>query len=316
MNHDNNFFKEDPILVIGNGKLACSVSVCLTQAQEHVILFTESVGECKKRINIHKQEINQWTDWGKGHSVDVTNDWADIPSISLAITINGKGLTFKRNLIKRLEASFSEDTIIAINTDHIPLEKFQKTASMPENILVMNWVEPAHTTFFLELVHNKVTNKEHILWLNRRAKNYWGKDPYTVKDELGVRGRMIAAMIREAFYLVENGYASAEDIDRSCRNDAGTYLPFAGNFRYMDLMGTYVYGVVMEKLNKELSVEKSLPDFFLEIINNEQFGMKSKKGFYFYEPNEIKSWEEKARNYSYEVHDLMEQYPFKDGKYQ
>src|SRR5699024_7083286 len=109
--------------------------------------------------------------------------------------------------------------------------------------------------FFLELVYNEVTDGDHVLWLNLQAKNYWKKDPYTIKDELGVRGKMIAAMVREAFYLVENGYASVEDVDRACRNDAGMYMPFAGNFRYMDLMGTDVYGVVMEKLNEELSVE-------------------------------------------------------------
>src|SRR5699024_10235666 len=111
---------------------------------------------------------------------------------------------------------FSENAIIAISTDYIPLEQFQKVASKPENVLIMNWAEPAHTTFFLELVYNEVTDGDHVLWLNLQAKNYWEKDPYTIKDELGVRGKMIAAMVREAFYLVENGYASVEDVDRAC----------------------------------------------------------------------------------------------------
>src|SRR5699024_4136220 len=110
----------------------------------------------------------------------------------------------------------------------------------------------------------------------------------------------------------ENGYASVEDVDRACRNDAGMYMPFAGNFRYMDLMGTDVYGVVMEKLNEELSVERNLPNFFIEIINNENWGVKSQKGFHSYKPEDIKQWEKKGRRYSYEIRELMEQYPLGD----
>src|SRR5690606_11021753 len=63
-----------------------------------------------------------------------------------------------------------------------------------------------------------------------------------------------------AICLVENGYASIERIDRACRNNAGFYLPFEGNFRYMDLMGTYAYGMVMKDLNPDLAKGADVSD--------------------------------------------------------
>src|SRR5690606_114563 len=115
---------------------------------------------------------------------------------------------------------------------------------------------------------NEVTDPDIVSWLKNIAEKEWNKDPYNVKSELGTRGRLKAAMMREAMFLVEAGYANIEDIDRACRNDAGTYLPFAGNFQYMDLMGTFAYGVVMEKLNKELSNATQTAPFIDQVIEN------------------------------------------------
>jgi len=117
-------------------------------------------------------------------------------------------------------------------------------------------------------------------------------------------------MVREAFYLVQNRYASIEDIDRACRNDAGYYLPFAGNFRYMDLMGTYAYGLVMKDLNKELSTESIIPEFFKKIMEEGGKGMENKNGFYQYNEEEVKKWNKLFNSFSYKIKRIIEKYPF------
>src|SRR5690606_30244795 len=98
-----------------------------------------------------------------------------------------------------------------------------------------------------------------------------------------------------AFYLVENGYASMESIDRACRNDAGYYLPFAGNFRYMDLMGTYAYGVVMKDLNPELSKATVVPDSVVA-------------DFQSYAADHPEHWEKIVRTVSEEIRELILKY--------
>src|SRR5690606_19420495 len=166
----------------------------------------------------------------------------------------------KQHLIRRLESCVREGAVIAINMEGIPLAELQAVSQHPDRIVGLNWCYPADLTFFLEIICNEKTLPDHVRELEVLAKKGWFKDPYIVRSGFSVRARMMAAWAREAFYLVENGYASMESIDRACRNDAGYYLPFAGNFRYMDLMGTYAYGTVMKDLNPELSNATAVPD--------------------------------------------------------
>ena len=118
-------------------------------------------------------------------------------------------------------------------------------------------------------------------------------------------------MIREAFYLIDRGYVTPEDIDRACRNDPGYYFPFAGNFRYMDLMGTYIYGVVMKDLNPDLSKDSSVPGFFNEIVASEGRGMANGKGFFEYREEDTEKWEAVFRRFSYQIQEIISKYPFK-----
>ncbi|MGH2645825.1 MAG: 3-hydroxyacyl-CoA dehydrogenase family protein, partial [Chitinophagaceae bacterium] len=103
---------------------------------------------------------------------------------------------------------------------------------------------------------------------------------------------------------------SVEDIDRACRNDAGYYLPFAGNCRYMDLMGTYAYGMVMQELNPDLSKDGEVAPFFKRIVEQGGMGMQNGNGFYQYDANEAKKWDQKFRRFSYQIEKIISKYPF------
>ncbi|MBC7921080.1 MAG: 3-hydroxyacyl-CoA dehydrogenase, partial [Ferruginibacter sp.] len=164
--------------------------------------------------------------------------------------------------------------------------------------------------FFLEIITTDQNRADLVDAFHATARSDWQKDPYVMRNGGGIRTRMLCAMIREAFYLVENEYVSVESIDRGCRNDAGYYMPFAGNFRYMDLMGTYIYGLVMQDLNPELSKNQHVPSFFQEIIRQGGSGMASGKGFYAYRDGEAEDWEAVFERFSYQISQLISKYPF------
>ncbi|HRP56998.1 3-hydroxyacyl-CoA dehydrogenase family protein, partial [Agriterribacter sp.] len=166
-------------------------------------------------------------------------------------------------------------------------------------------------TYFMEIIANAKNDGALVRQLDKEARTYWGKDPYIITGELGIRAKMIAAMAREAFYLVENGYASVEDIDRACRNDPGYYLPFAGNFRYIDLMGgAGAYGRVMQDLNPELSKSREVPAFFLNAARQAGVSAENNKGLYEYPEGEMEQWEETFREFSYRIKQIIDKYPF------
>ncbi|SEJ58690.1 3-hydroxybutyryl-CoA dehydrogenase [Dyadobacter sp. SG02] len=233
---------------------------------------------------------------------------ADPAAVNLVILVTAEDQGIKQAWIKRIEEKVPAGTLIAVNTESIGLDILQENALHPGRIIGLNWTEPADQTYFLEMIANETTNASEVTHLEEIARTAWNKDPYVIRGNAGIRMRLLGALIREAFFLVQNGYANAEDIDRACRNDAGYYLPFAGNLRYMDLMGTYAYGMVMKDLNRELATDTMLPGFFTDMVGRGDWGMDELEGFYRYKPGEASRWRELLGKFSQEIHELIGQY--------
>jgi 3-hydroxybutyryl-CoA dehydrogenase len=121
------------------------------------------------------------------------------------------------------------------------------------------------------------------------------------------------AMMREAFYLVSNGYADYEDIDRACRNDFGYWITFAGPFRYMDITGIPAYLEVMKDLFPALDNSTTPPDFIRELVASGAKGVSNAKGFYPYTSESAERWEKLFVEFSYEIRKLSEKYPQNTG---
>ena len=303
--------EKESILIVGSGKVAFSLVVCLIQAGYPITLFTKNRDIALKSINFHLADLPMSANkFHLSNYLKITNELSCKIDFKLVIVLTDENLLEKRTLIKQLENKLPPNSLIAINTESIPLANLQEGCNYPDRVLGANWVEPVHTTYFLELITNCKSNEEQINYLFNLAKTYWNKDPYIINNTLSIRAKMFAAMAREAFYLVQNGYASIEDIDRACRNDAGYYLPFAGNFRYMDLMGGSAYGMVMKDLNPELSKEHKLPEFFKNILEQGGLGMENNKGFYQYDREDVDRWDTVFRMFSYQMQEIISKYPF------
>jgi 3-hydroxybutyryl-CoA dehydrogenase len=304
-------YKNAPVLIVANGWLSHSVPVCLLQAGHPVTLVTKDTDQALMGINNHLKDTSKASvkEFDRPQ-LNVRNAPDHKCSHQLGIAITSEDLEEKKAVVQQLEKQLPSNSVIAINTESIPLSTLQADCCHPERLIGVNWVEPAHTTYFLEIITNDQTNKDLAEDVFHLAKTFWNKDPYLVSTNVSIRAKMLGAMVREAFYLVQNGYASVEDVDRACRNDPGYYLPFAGNFRYMDLMGTYAYGLVMKDLNRELSKESSLPVFFKELIEQGGLGMANNQGFYHYEEREAERWKELFSKFSYRIQDIISKYPF------
>ncbi len=276
------------LLIVGDGKLAYSIAGNALRAGQETTLLTSDVAAAYSAV---EQAVPDGI-----KKLILPEDWPTILSHQWIVVVTEEHSDKKKQLIRRLEGCVGDDAIIAINTESIPLAELQAASMHPERVLGLNWCYPADLTFFLEIICNEKSSPDHIHALEAMAKDGWNKDPYIVKSGFSVRARMMAAWAREAFYLVENGYASMESIDRACRNDAGYYLPFAGNFRYMDLMGTYAYGVVMEDLNPELSKATTISDSVIA-------------GFQGYAADNPERWGKIVRKFSEEIRELILRYP-------
>lgn len=300
----------EPIFLTGNDRLTCSIAVCLLRGGHTVTLCTENKEYASGHIQMHIKDLANAGISFQQKDLQIIDRLNHKISPKIVIALTRENLQNKKSIIHHIEGFSSKDTIIAINTDSISLDKLQEDSGFPDRIIGLNWTEPAHTTFFLELVTNTLTLKEYVERVLLLSKSYWDKNPYIVSCGYSIRARLFAALAREGFYLVQNDFASVEDIDRACRNDPGYYMPFSGKCRYMDLMGAYAYGIVMKSLNQDLSKSADISPFFQKIIEECGNGIENGKGFYTYTEEEIKNWDKISREFSYKIQEIIRKYPF------
>jgi 3-hydroxybutyryl-CoA dehydrogenase len=203
-------------------------------------------------------------------------------------------LDAKLKLFDEIESIVGPTVPIASNTSALPISVLQRGRKHPERFIGTHWAEPCHLTRFLEVVRGEQTNDataDAAMSLARDA----GKDPSLVKKDVEgfIVNRLGYAMYREAFWLLENGVADVETIDRAYRNAASVWVNIAGPFRWMDLTGVPAYAAVMKRLFPQLSNATDVPAAMREVVESGGKGISNGRGFYTYTPEEARQWEQK-----------------------
>lgn len=216
----------------------------------------------------------------------------------------------KKLLFRQLENVLSSTAIIGTNTSAIPVSVLQSGLKHPDRLLGIHWAEPAHITRFMEVICGKESNIQYAYKIITLAES-WGKEPSLLKKDIRgfITNRIMYAMMREAFHLVENGYATIEDVDRSLRNDLGYWITFAGPFRYMDLTGIPAYLMVMKDLLPELNNSAKTPALMEKLVASGAKGVTNACGFYPYTQKTAEEWEKLFIKFSYDIRKLAEKYP-------
>jgi 3-hydroxybutyryl-CoA dehydrogenase len=200
--------------------------------------------------------------------------------------------------------------LLTSNTSAIPISELQKLTQKPDRFFGLHWSEPSHTTRFLEIICGDQSDSKKGEYLYELSHG-WGKEPTLVRKDIRgfIANRLMYAMYREAFYLVENGYATVEDVDRACRNNTGYWMTLVGVFGWMDLTGVPAYHNVMKDLNGTLYNGTEMPKLIDDIVKSGGKGVSNGRGFYQYSPEEAKLWEETFADFSYEIRKLALKYP-------
>ena len=243
-------------------------------------------------------------------NLKLSDDMADLSHCGIVIESIIEDVETKKDTYRSVEAVVPRETIIGSNTSAIPVSVLQKGAMYPERFVGIHWDEPAHITRFMEVIAGEKTTRNCARKVMALAAG-WGKEPSLVRRDVRgfITNRVSYAMFREACYLVDSGIATVEDVDRSLRNDVGWWIPFAGPFRYMDLMGVQGYYKVMKDLLPELSASPQIPPVMRKVAESGGRGISNRKGFYKYTPAQAKNWERLFVKFNYDVRRLALKYP-------
>ena len=192
-----------------------------------------------------------------------------------------ENIDVKQDVFKRVEASVSPATIIASNTTAIPISSIATVTIHPERIVGAHFWNPPQLVQAVEVTKGNKTSSNTIEKIVSILQSI-GKRPAVVnKDVPGQIGiRILYAMIREATWIVENGIASADDIDSVVKEAIGTRLEVVGPLELSDLSGIDLVESVARILYKSLDSSQGPQEFVENMVKRGELGVKSGKGFY------------------------------------
>jgi len=209
-----------------------------------------------------------------------TTNYDDLREAQLVIEAATENHELKLKILKQIDGMLAPEVIIASNTSSISITKLAAATSRPDRFIGMHFFNPVPMMALVEIIRGYLTSDathEAVKALSERL----GKSPITVKNAPGfVVNRILVPMINEAFFVLAEGVATAEDIDAGMK--LGCNQPI-GPLALADMIGLDVCLAVMEVYLEEFGDSKYRPCPLLkEMVAAGQLGRKTSQGVYKY----------------------------------
>jgi len=270
--------------VVGGGRMGAGIVHALLLAGAEVVLIERD----EDAAAAARQRVARAVDGSvtRGHLADgaavlarlaTATDVAALADAALVIEAVPEDPELKIEIFRRVAGVVAAGTVIASNTSSISLDLLAGAVRQPERVIGLHFFNPVPASKLVEVVLGSRTSDE----LRLRAEGWvreWGKTPITVKNAPGfASSRLGVALGLEAIRMLEEGVASAEDIDAAMTLGYGFPV---GPLRLTDLVGLDVRLGVARYLAKELGPRFAPPQLMIDMVERGELGRKSGRGFY------------------------------------
>lgn len=278
------------LFVIGSGTMGSGIAQTAVQSGLEVTMsdINETFVE-RGRQNIEKR-INRLVEKGKLtaeerdkalNRLETTVGMKEAKTADVVIEAASEDEKIKSGIFKELDEICPPETIFASNTSSISITYLASFTKRPDRVIGMHFFNPVPIMKLLEITMGYVTSQE-TLSKAKEVGEKMGKVYVVAKDKAGfIVNRLLDPMLNEAVYLVDEGVATVEDIDKALVY--GCNYPM-GPLALTDLIGLDVLLAVMETFYKEYGDPKYRPAPLLrKMVRAGKLGKKTKEGFYKYE---------------------------------
>mgnify|MGYP001464233092 FL=1 len=209
----------------------------------------------------------------------VTDLSAALSGIEMVIEAVPEKMDLKLSVFQEVERHAPADAIVASNTSALSITEISSALARPQRVAGMHFFNPVHKMKLVEVVCALETAPETMDLIEEVAKQM-GKETVRIKESPGFVTSRVNAMIgNEAFYMLQQGIASARDIDKALK--LGLNHPM-GPFELVDLVGLDTRLSVLEFLHAKLGEKYRPCPLLIEYVQAGRLGKKVGKGVYEY----------------------------------
>jgi 3-hydroxybutyryl-CoA dehydrogenase len=277
------------ITIVGAGTMGNGIAQVAAMAEYDVQLVDVKQEMLDRAVARIEKNLRKGVELGK---VDAAVMEASLSRIETTTDLDGAAhkadlvieavpeeVDLKLALFARLDGLCAADTILATNTSTLSPSAIGSATSRPDKVIAMHFFNPVHLMKLVEIIRSLETSDETCQTAIEVAHKM-GKETVVVNESPGfVTSRMSALVGNEAFYMLMEGVASAEDIDRAIK--LGLNYPM-GPLELGDLVGLDVRLKNLEYLHKMLG-EKFRPcPLLVKYVQAGRLGRKTGRGVYDY----------------------------------
>jgi 3-hydroxybutyryl-CoA dehydrogenase len=269
---------------MGNGiAQACAVSgidvVMVDVAEAAVLRGLAALTGSLDRL-LKKEKITAADKEAALKRIHGTTSYDALKSCDLVIEAATENEELKVKILKQVDALAGPAVILATNTSSISITKLAAVTSRPGKFVGMHFFNPVPMMTLVELIRGLQTEEATVAAVAALAKTL-GKTPIVVKNSPGfVVNRILCPMINEAVFALQEGLATAEEIDNGMKLGCGHPI---GPLALADMVGLDVLIAVMEVFYRDFNDPKYRPALLLkEMVAAGHLGRKSGRGFYVY----------------------------------
>lgn len=273
--------------VIGSGTMGAGITQVFLGAGCSVALHDASRERCEQGVERIRQGLERWEAKGRVESaadamgrLRITPSLVEFGTCDWVIEAVSEDATAKAEVFRSLGRLCRDNAVLASNTSSISITWLGAQSGAPERTIGMHFFNPPPVMKLVEIVAGLNTADWVVSAAHALAVRV-GKTPVQSADRPGfIANRILAPMINEAVWVLEQGVGTAADIDQVMR--LGMNHPM-GPLELADLIGLDVVLAILEVLHEEVGDLKYKPCPLLRRhVQAGHLGRKSGRGFYHY----------------------------------
>lgn len=214
--------------------------------------------------------------------IEPITTYDELAGCGLVIETITEDLEAKKEVFRKLDGICGEKTILASNTSTLSLTELASVTSTPERVIGLHFIYPVFKIDLVEIVRGLKTSEETFVATKHFVEEVIAKKGVMVFESPGfVTTRLICLFINEALHVLEEGVASAEDIDNAMRVG---YSFQHGPFEMADRFGLDSVLAALERMFREYGELKYRPSIVLKkMVRGGHLGVKTGIGFFKYD---------------------------------